>query len=210
MPLARHGSNAENHAGSTLISRRLPASSSPTIYTCAFTPKVQDDNGITRLTIRLHIKRLHGRRALLSPDGHDLLTTRTAEGRPIPREHIVHAIGLAHAWRDELLRTRDRISDIAPRWGLTQGRVHRLLTLAQLTPALLSPALRGNLPTSSSLDDRTVGGTNPDWQRQATHRLHPPTTDARRHKRASLAKARPLGTMRRKAFLVVGPLVAIP
>ncbi len=134
--------------------------------TCAFKPEIDDHDGITRMTVRLQIKRLDGRRILLGPDGQDLITTLTPEGRPIPREHIVHAIGLAYRWRDELLRSGGRIVDLAHQYGLAEGRVHRLLVLTQLKPDLLRRALRGELPATVTLDDLIDASTTMDWNRQ--------------------------------------------
>ncbi|MCC6425180.1 MAG: recombinase family protein [Phycisphaerales bacterium] len=145
--------------------RNAPAPTA--IPTCAFKPKVDDHDGVIRMTVRLQIKRLDGRRFLLGPDGQDLLTTITAEGRPIPREHIVHAIGLAYAWRDELLRTGGRIVDLAHQYGLADGRVHRLLTLTQLKPELLRRALKGELPATVTLDGLIATSANLDWELQA-------------------------------------------
>jgi hypothetical protein len=142
----------------------------PAIPTCAFKPEIEDHDGVTRMTVRLQIKRLDGRRILLGPDGQDLLTTLTPEGRPIPREHIVHAIGLAYAWREELLRTGGRIVDLAHQYGLAEGRVHRLLVLTQLKPELLRRALRGELPATITLDDLIATSANPDWKHQSAGR----------------------------------------
>jgi DNA invertase Pin-like site-specific DNA recombinase len=138
--------------------------------TCPFTPEIEEDDEVIRLRIRLQIKCLDGRRVLLSPDGQDLVTTISPTGRPVPREHIVAAIGLAYAWRQELLAGGGRIADVAKRWDLSDGRVHRLLLLTHLGPDLLRRALRGELPSTVTLNDLINASATLDWKLQSVGR----------------------------------------
>ncbi len=133
---------------------------------CPFTPEVQDQGGTTRLALRIQIQRLDGRRVIVGPDGQDLTPSLRDRTRPEPREHIVHAIGLAYAWREELLRTGDPIDALARRWNTAPGRIHKLLPLTHLGPDLLARALHGRLPADACLEDLLAAAQNPDWSAQ--------------------------------------------
>jgi hypothetical protein len=143
------------------------ATSANTIPTCPFTPEIEDRGKHLTLTLRIQIKRHDGRRVLLSPDGHDLLTTITPDGRPVARDHLVRAIGLAFAWRCELLRTHTTVESVAQRAGLTAPRVHAMLNLTQLSPTILRSVLTGTLGASVTLADLLRAAKHLDWSRQS-------------------------------------------
>ena len=134
---------------------------------CPFSPEIDDRGQHLALTLHIQIKRHDGRRLLLSPDGHDLLTTITPDGRPMARDHLVRAIGLAFAWRRELQRTDSTVESVAQRAGLTATRVHSILTLTQLSPAILRAVLTGTLGSSVTLADLLRAAQHLDWSRQA-------------------------------------------
>jgi hypothetical protein len=149
-----------SHAANT----RSPAS---TVPACPFTPETEDRGQHLALTLRVQIKRHDGRRLLLSPEGHDLLTTITPDGRPVPRDHLIRAVGLAFAWRRELLRSDRTIESLAQQAKITAPRVHSILTLTQLSPTILQSILTGTLGASISLADLLRAAQHLEWSRQA-------------------------------------------
>ncbi len=134
---------------------------------CPFTPQVEQRPGRTLLTLRVQIRRLDGRRVLLSPDGRDLLLASNGDNQPVPRDHIVHAVGLAYAWQRELMATGSTIEAVARRAGLSPGRVHHLLRLTQLGPAALRAILTGSVAPSVTLKDILLTADRLDWSRQS-------------------------------------------
>ncbi|MBX3392737.1 MAG: recombinase family protein [Phycisphaeraceae bacterium] len=134
---------------------------------CPFTPEIDDRGQHLALTLHIQIKRHDGRRVLLSPEGQDLLTTITPDGCPVARDHLVRAVGLAFAWRRELLRTDHTVESVAQRAGLTATRVHAVLTLTQLSPVILRSILTGTLGATVTLADLLRAAQHLDWSRQA-------------------------------------------
>lgn len=134
---------------------------------CPFTPEIDNRGQHLALTLHIQIKRHDGRRLLLSPDGQDLLTTITPDGRPVARDHLVRAVGLAFAWRRELRRTDHTVELVAQRAGLTATRVHSILTLTQLSPPILRSILTGELGATVTLTDLLRAAQHLDWSRQA-------------------------------------------
>lgn len=123
------------------------------------------DDGVT-LTIQAQIRRIRGHRALVSPDGHDLLLTAPAAGAPRPNDHIVRAVGLAFHWRRELLKPGATIDAAAQRAGFAPARAHYLLRLTQLGPAALRAILTGALPPHLKLQDLVTAAALLDWAKQ--------------------------------------------
>jgi len=113
--------------------------------------------------MQLQIKKLDGRRLLLSPDGHDLIIPSTPE----PRQHFVDAIGLAYRWHDELIKSGSQITEFAKEQGIARTRIIKLLPLTQLGPEVLRHALAGTLPSTITLDDLLTASMQLDWDRQA-------------------------------------------
>ncbi len=155
---------ASEIAPSRAANTRSPAS---TVPACPFTPEAEDRGQHLALTLRIQIKRHDGRRLLLSPEGHDLLTSITPNGLPVPRDHLVRAVGLAFAWRRELLRSDRTIESLAQQASITAPRVHSILTLTQLSPTILRSVLTGTLGTSISLADLLRAAQRLDWSHQA-------------------------------------------
>ena len=134
---------------------------------CRFTPEVNDQGSHVVLRLRIQIKRHDGRRVLLGPDGGDLLARIASDGRLVPREHLLRAVGSAFAWRRELLRSDCSITSIAQEAGVARARVQALLTLTQLSPLILRAILTGELGLSISLEDLIGAAQHLDWSRQA-------------------------------------------
>jgi len=85
----------------------------------------------------------------------------------VARDHLVRAVGLAFAWRRELLRTDHTVESVAQRAGLTATRVHSILTLTHLSPSVLRSVLTGALGSSVTLADLLRAAQHLDWSRQA-------------------------------------------
>ncbi|TVQ61271.1 MAG: recombinase family protein [Phycisphaerales bacterium] len=134
---------------------------------CPFTPELDDRGPRLVLTLRVQIKRHDGRRVLLSPDGHDLLTMLAPDGRPMPQDHLVRAIGLAYAWRRDLLEPGATIDAVAQRAGVAPSRLHAMLPLTQLSPAVLRAVFTGTLSSSTTLADLQRTARDLEWSRQA-------------------------------------------
>jgi hypothetical protein len=115
------------------------------------------------ITLSIQIKRLDGRRIILTPEGKDLVLPADPE----PKEHIVNAIGLAYRWYDELLSSGYMITELAQREGISASRIHKLLPLTHLGPDVLKAALKGYLPPSVTLDDMHEAAKDLDWAKQA-------------------------------------------
>jgi site-specific DNA recombinase len=136
---------------------------SPTHPVCLYTLETEDRGKLIRLTLKIQIKKLDGRRLLLSPDGHDLIFPSTPE----PRQHIVDAIGLAYRWHDGLIKSGLQIREYAIEHRLNRTRILNLLPLTQLGPEVLRHALAGTLPSTITLDDLLTASMQLDWDRQA-------------------------------------------
>ncbi|CAN5860947.1 hypothetical protein BH11PLA1_BH11PLA1_18420 [soil metagenome] len=146
--------------------RRPPLGQQLETPTGKFTPTIGQRDGHTVLTLAIQLKRHDGRRLIVSAEGHDLRQTLDENGSPVPRDHIVRAIGLAFAWREELLRSGVTIRALAKRQRVTGQRVLLLITLTQLSPAILRAALAGTLPPSVALNDLVRVGRQLCWTKQ--------------------------------------------
>ncbi len=144
-------------------------SSLATVPSCPFAPDVEVRGELLVLTLRIQIKRHDGKRLLLSPDGHDLLATLSPNGRPVPRAHLVNALGQAFAWRNTLMQTGQTVKELAPTVGVERTRINELLRLTQLSPRILKALLTGALDTRISLDELIAAADRLDWQVQAVH-----------------------------------------
>ena len=141
-------------------------SATAAIPSCPFTPTVTVADGVETLTLPIAIKRHDGRRILVSPDGHDLMVSMNAHGRPVPKSHLVNAVGHAFALHRELIRTRDTIELVAARFGITEAWARMLLDLTTLSPSILKGVLTGTLPATVTLQDLRHAARHLDWSLQ--------------------------------------------
>ncbi|MAO22305.1 MAG: hypothetical protein CMJ35_14215 [Phycisphaerae bacterium] len=131
---------------------------------CLHTPEVEECGNTISLTLRIQIKKLDGRRLLLSPDGSDLIIP----SNPVPQQHIVDAIGQAYRWHNELIRSGTTIRAYAEQHQIARSRMIELLPLTQLGPEPLHHALAGKLPSTITLDDLISASKRLDWDLQAS------------------------------------------
>lgn len=134
--------------------------------TCPFKPSVTNDDGITTITLAIHMKRMDGRRVLVSPEGHDLLLTAASDAKACAHPHLVHALGQAFLWRAELLRTGDSMDVLAARRRVSASQVKKLLGLTNLSPRIIRAALTAGLPPRVSVNDLVEAGQHLEWPRQ--------------------------------------------
>jgi DNA invertase Pin-like site-specific DNA recombinase len=137
-----------------------------TVPTSPFQPSVSTQDGHTTLTLAILIKRLDGRRLLLSPDGHDLLLSSHAGNRAHAHPQLVLAIGQAFALRADLLRTGETVESIARRSQHSVARVKQLLMLTQLSPRVLRAALTAGLPLRLTVSDLIEAAQRLEWRQQ--------------------------------------------
>ena len=143
--------------------------------TCPVRPEIDDRGKHVVLTLPVRIKKLDGRRVLLSPEGRDLVLPSNAE----PKRHIVDAIGLAHRWQEEILGSGLSIKAFCAARDVSRTRILKLLPLTLLGPETLRAALTGTLPPSVTLECLLRAASETlDWGEQARMlRLASPRTD---------------------------------
>ncbi|MEM1108881.1 MAG: recombinase family protein [Planctomycetota bacterium] len=137
------------------------------IPNCVYTPAVEvlSKRRQVRLKLGLQIKRLDGKRVLLSPEGYDLVRSPSPE----PEAHIVRAIGTAYSWRKTLVKDQITVAELSGRVGVDRTRIHKLLRLTCLGPDILKRALSGELPSSTTLLHLIEAGRELDWKAQHTY-----------------------------------------
>ncbi|MBL4590371.1 MAG: recombinase family protein [Phycisphaerales bacterium] len=131
--------------------------------TCAYKPEIEDRGRLVNLTLDVQIKKLDGRRMILSPDGKDLVFPSV----PAPKQHIVDAIGLAYRWHHEIMETKLSLRDYADQNHISRTRLLNLLPLTYLSPEILRHALVGTLAPSITLSDLLRATEQLDWNHQA-------------------------------------------
>lgn len=143
---------------------KAATSETPTYPSCLHMPEVEECGNTISLTLCIQIKKLDGRRLLLSPDGSDLIIP----SNPVPQQHIVDAIGQAYRWHNELISSGTTIRAYAEQHGIARSRMIELLPLTQLGPEALRHALAGTLPSTITLDDLIAASKRLDWDLQMT------------------------------------------
>ncbi|MEM9111449.1 MAG: recombinase family protein [Planctomycetota bacterium] len=129
---------------------------------CIYSPGVEERRSKTVLTLDIQIKRLDGKRQLLSPDGQDLMMP----DEPEPKDHIVAAIGRSYRWRERLMEPEMSIKKLAKQEGYIEQLLYKYLRLINLGPDLLKLALSGHLPPRITLNDLLKAADHLDWQAQ--------------------------------------------
>ncbi|MBL4699890.1 MAG: hypothetical protein JKX85_01400 [Phycisphaeraceae bacterium] len=88
---------------------------------------------------------------------------------PEPKNHIVHAIGQANYWHQELAKHDGSPIRLARHMGVSKSMVHKYLPLTQLSPRVLHLALSGQLPSSVTLQDIIKTANFLDWKKQVAY-----------------------------------------
>lgn len=131
-----------------------------------FKPDVTQRGVLTVLSLDMQIKKLDGRRLLVSPDGHDLLASHGVERDPTPNLTLIRPLAQAHAWHRELNRTGETIEVLAKRLGEHAQRMHHLLPLTQLGPRVIDAVLTGRLAPSVTLKRLLAAARRLRWDAQ--------------------------------------------
>ena len=131
--------------------------------TSLYQPEVQRRGKQITLTLAIQIKRLDGKRLLLSPDSQDLFMP----SNPEPKTHLITALGHAYHWHQLLKRDNSlTIKTLANQIDTTPSRIHKYLPLINLSPAILKRALTGHLPPRVTLTNLLQAADHLDWQAQ--------------------------------------------
>lgn len=125
----------------------------PTTARCPFSPLLEERGGSVVLRMPIAIKKGDGKRLLVTPDGQVLLRTVDANGQPVPRPHIVRAIGQAFAWQRELNESGCTLREVGRESQDCGTRVRALLVLTQLAPVVVKAALTGALSETVTLEN---------------------------------------------------------
>ena len=115
------------------------------------------------LSLQLQIKKLDGKRVLLSPDGQDLLLNEESK----PREQLVESVGQAYHWLKRLKADPNlTIRNLAKEEQVSFSKIHKKLPLTNLCPDILKSILSGTLPARITLSDLFKAGVSLDWKLQ--------------------------------------------
>ncbi|MEM8736938.1 MAG: hypothetical protein AAGG38_00470 [Planctomycetota bacterium] len=130
---------------------------------CLYKPTVENRRSRVVLTLGIQIKRLDGKRQLLSPNGQDLIMP----AEPEPKNHIVIAIGNAYRWRELLMQDNLTLKQLADRVGFSDSQIRKYLPLINLSPDILRRALTGRLPSTATMMRLLAAAKHLNWDQQA-------------------------------------------
>jgi len=137
--------------------------STPPILTCPYKPVLETRKGFRVLTLALQIKRLDGKRLLLSPEGQDLVIPESPE----PQQHLVTAIGHAYYWRERMMQESLTVKSLAMQLRIRENRIRKYLPLINLSPMLVKRILTGDHPSRVTLVNLLEAAKHLDWDQQA-------------------------------------------
>jgi hypothetical protein len=157
--------------------------------TCPFPVNTEHDGARTVLTITTPIKMLSQRLRHVLPNG-TIRGPAVAPGGLDAHDRIVRAIGLAYAWRHELLHDGATVETIARRHSYSASHVHRLLGLTRLSPRLLTQELRHALASAARLTGLLHCSQTACWHNQA-RRLTGSSTQAEPHLNRRVGRSSP-------------------
>jgi len=143
-----------------------------TIESTEITIIVRDDAGITELSEPIRIPWTppdhRRRRSMAAPTNGSPSSEPPSRSviRAEARARLLIALARARQWLDELSRGKVLdLNEIAKREGRSERSVRMVLSLAFLSPAIVSAAIRGTLPRGLSLSDMT--DLPMDWSEQS-------------------------------------------
>jgi len=121
------------------------------------------------MTLEVQIKKLDGKRLLLSPDGCDLLLSVDASREPVPKPELVAAIGQAFMLHRHLLESGITVQAVGAAFGYTLTHACRMLAVAQLGQPVIQAVLAGTISSHTTVLELLRVAAIPDWARQAKH-----------------------------------------
>jgi DNA invertase Pin-like site-specific DNA recombinase len=126
-------------------------------------PEVTEADGQITLALAIVIKRLHGGRSIMTPEGKDLVLPSKPDIDP----SIVQAIGRGFKWRQMMEENKETsVKTFAKRIGFGDTYIYKQLSLANLAPDILHRALSGTLPASIKLIRLYDAADFLGWDRQ--------------------------------------------
>lgn len=143
----------------------------PTLKTIlVYTPIVDDHGESVALTLDIQIKKIDGKRMLLTPDGQDLVLPSDPE--PDPR--MLEAFRRAYRIRERLLKSGAPASALARELNINSTLLYKTLSLTHLSPQILRHAMYGMLPPRTTMRDLYRAAESLDWRKQESSLcMHP-------------------------------------
>ena len=139
-------------------------------HRCVYAPMVDDHGERVTLTLDIQIKRIDGKRMLLTPDGQDLVLPSV----PQPDPRMVDAFGRAYRIHERLLKTGAPASVLARELNINSTLLYKTLSLTHLSPQILRHAMHGTLPPRTTMRDLYRAAESLDWCKQESSLcLHP-------------------------------------
>lgn len=149
---------------SQLASQDLPGLADPPVI--LHQPELVEGPERVKLRLSIQIKRLNGRRLILSRDGKDLVLP--AQAKPNPT--LVQAIGRGFGWKQQLEKMPEMtVRDLAKQSGFSDRYLSSHLALTGLAPDILHRALSGTLPSSATLRNLEEASGYLSWDLQRRH-----------------------------------------
>jgi DNA invertase Pin-like site-specific DNA recombinase len=135
----------------------------PTIF---HQPDIVEGTDIVKLLLPIQIKRMNGRRLIVSHEGKDLVLPAHAQPDPV----LVQAIGRSFGWKKLLEQSPDlTLRELAKQCGYSDRYLSRQLPLTGLAPDILHRALSGTLPSSVTLYELEEASAFLSWHQQRSH-----------------------------------------
>ena len=128
-----------------------------------YQPTIREEKDKVVITLDIMIKRVNGIRAILSPDGKDIVLP----SRPEADASIVQAIGRGFKWR-QLMDEQPELSlaKFSATCGFGETYVTRQLMLLRLAPDIIHRALTGTLPSAIKLNRLAEAAESLSWEKQ--------------------------------------------
>jgi DNA invertase Pin-like site-specific DNA recombinase len=136
--------------------------SKPPTHRAHYIPTIHEQGKFIELHLSIQIKKIDGKRLLLSKEGNDLILPTQLT----PNASISHAIGRAFQWKEILSQNEKSIPQLAKEINLDQQYLRRILRLINLSPDIIHQALTGALPKSITLNALQTAAKSLDWNRQ--------------------------------------------
>lgn len=134
----------------------------PPMTRAHYLPTVHEQSKYIELHLSIQIKKIDGKRLLVSKDGKDLILPKQLA----PNVSITQAIGRAFQWKEILSQNEKSIPQLAKEVNLDSEYVRRILNLINLSPEILQQALTGKLPKAITLNALQKAARSLDWSRQ--------------------------------------------
>jgi len=131
---------------------------------CLIRFTARNSDGRTIIDMPIAIKRLDGKRRIVSPGGQDLFRQIDQAGRATPNPVLVEALAKAHRYRRA--STRSTVGEIARSEPCSESHVKKLIPLAYLAPAIVRSVLDGTASSTLTIDHLVAAAKHLDWQRQ--------------------------------------------